>query len=107
MMTKYVLTYHGGAHDLPTAEAEMEKLMAAWGAWFEQLGDALVDGGAPFGPSAALTADGTITEGGIVSDMNGYGIIEAANMEEAAKLAGGCPVLTGGATVQISEALEI
>ncbi len=106
-MTKYVLTYHGGAHEMPTTDAEKDELMAAWGAWFAALGEALVDGGAPFGPRVALGPDGTLTEGGVVSDLNGYGVIEAASLEQAGKLAGGCPVLSGGATIQISEALEL
>lgn len=81
--------------------------MAAWGAWFGQLGDALVDGGAPFGPRVALSADGSVNDGGLVPDLNGYGVIEAASMAEAVELSKGCPVLAGGSTVQISESMEM
>lgn len=106
-MTKYVLTYHGGSHEMPTSDAEKEQLMAAWGAWFGQLGAALVDGGNPFGPRVALAGDGSVTEGGLVQDLNGFGVIEADSMEAAIDLSKGCPVLAGGSTVQISEALEM
>lgn len=106
-MTKYVLTYHGGNHEMPTNDAEMEQLMGDWGRWFAQLGSALLDGGNPFGPRTALASDGTLTNGGVAPDLNGFGVIEASDMEAAVELAKGCPVLAGGATVQISEALEM
>lgn len=106
-MSKYVLTYHGGAHEMPSSDAEKEQMMAAWEAWFGQLGDALVDGGAPFGPRVALTGDGSVTDGGLVQDLNGFGVIEANSMEAAIELSKGCPVLAGGSTIQISEAIEM
>jgi hypothetical protein len=38
--------------------------MAAWGSWYGQLGQALVDGGNPFGPARSIAADGTVGGGG-------------------------------------------
>lgn len=106
-MTKFVLTYHGGAHEMPTSDVEKDQMMEAWGAWFAELGDHLVDGGSPFGPRVALAADGSVTDGGIVQDLNGFGVIEAESMDAAIALSKGCPVLAGGSTVQISQAVEI
>lgn len=54
-----------------------------------------------------VLTDGSTTEGGVVADLNGYGIIRATSIEEAAKLAMGCPHLHDDATIQISEALEL
>jgi hypothetical protein len=52
-MGNYVLLYHGGG--MPEGEAEQQKVMAAWGAWFDQMDEAVVDGSNPVsaaGPSS-------------------------------------------------------
>ena len=53
-MGKFVLAYTGGAME-QSPEAQ-QQAMAAWGAWFGQLGDAVVDAGAPFGASESVAA---------------------------------------------------
>lgn len=103
-MTKYVLTYHGEP-GMPETEEAMTELMAAWGAWFETMGSAVVDGGNPFGPASTVGPEGTVTEGG--QGLSGYSIIEAASMDEAVAHALGCPVLTDGHTVSVNEVLEV
>lgn len=105
-MTKYVLTYHGGAGMAETPE-EMEQLMAAWGAWFGQLGESVVDGGNPFGPASTVAPDGSVSEGGVVEGLSGYSVLNAADMDAAVSMAKGCPVLAGGGSVQVSEAIEM
>ena len=40
-MPKYVLAYHGGS--MPEDPAAQAEGMAAWGAWFGSLGDAVID----------------------------------------------------------------
>ena len=35
-MAKFILAYHGGG--MPETEAEQAAVMAAWGAWFGNLG---------------------------------------------------------------------
>ena len=45
-MATYVLLYSGGG--MAASEAEQAASMEAWGAWFGQLGSAVVDGGNPF-----------------------------------------------------------
>ena len=44
-MAKYLLVYHGGG--MAEGEEAQAKVMAAWGAWFQNLGPALADGGNP------------------------------------------------------------
>ena len=53
-MAKYLFVYHGGGH--PTNEAEVKKVMDAWGAWFGSMGAAVIDGGNPTGPSSSVNA---------------------------------------------------
>lgn len=104
-MTKYVLTYHGG-EGMAEDPAEVEKIMAAWGAWFGELGEAVVDGGNPFGAAATIAADGSTTDGRSV-DVTGYSIVNADSLDAAVAMGKGCPVLDSGGTVQVSEALEM
>lgn len=105
-MTKYVFSYHGGG-GMPETEAEQAELMQAWGAWFESLGSAVVDGGNPIGETRTVGADGSIAEGGGANPVNGYGLFEAADLAAALDMAKGCPVLTGGGSVEVGEAIEM
>lgn len=97
-MGKYVLAYTGGGS--PQSEEEGQQVMAAWMAWFGQLGSAVVDGGAPFGAS-------TVVGGGASSGLTGYSILEADGLEAAVALAGGCPIFAAGGGVEVYEAMEM
>lgn len=98
-MGKYVLVYQGGA--MADTEEAQQAAMAAWGAWFGSMGAAVVDGGAPFGASAAVGG------GGATSGLSGYSVLEAADLDAAVGLAGGCPIIADGGTVDVYEAIEL
>jgi len=98
-MTNYVLVYHGGA--MPESPEEGAQVMQAWTAWFAQLGEALVDGGNPASHTRTITADGSVKDD--PSGPSGYSIIKADSLDHAVALAKGCPVLLGGASVQVVE----
>ena len=100
-MTKYVLAYKGGS--IPQSEEEQQRVMAAWGEWFQKLGDSVVDIGNPFGPSAVVGGNGAATSG-----LTGYSIINASSLDDAKKKASSCPILDGGkGTVEVYETLEM
>lgn len=103
-MTNYVLTYHGGG-GMPETPEEQEQVMAAWGAWMGELGENLVDGGNPFAAHKTVAADGSVSDSGPASMLSGYGIISASSFDEAVAMAKGCPILTGGGQVQVSETI--
>ena len=103
-MAKYVLAYRGGS--MADTPEEQQKAMDAWMGWFGSLGDAVVDGGAPFGPSSTIASDGAASAGGQAA-LTGYSILTAASLDEAQTLAKGCPVLASGGTVEIYEALPM
>lgn len=105
-MTTYVLTYHGGSGMTEDPE-EHEKQMAAWGAWFGQIGSGLVDGGNPFAASRTVHADGSTSDGGPAAELGGYSVITANDFDGALAVAKGCPVLAGGGSVQVSEVIEM
>ncbi len=104
-MSKYVLAYRGGGHMAPSKEEEAQ-IMQAWMGWFGELGAAVVDGGAPFGPSAVVGANGA---GGTVGDdgLTGYSILQADSLAAAQELAKGCPVLASGGRVEVYEAIDM
>ena len=104
-MANFVLAYRGGP-GMATTPEDREKAMAAWGAWFGTLGDAVVDMGAPFGPSATVGSDGAARDGGEAA-LSGYSIISAGSLAEAQTKAKGCPVLDGGGTVEVYESLPM
>jgi hypothetical protein len=102
-MANFVLAYKGGSM-AETPEAQ-EAAMKAWMDWFGALGSAVVDGGAPFGPSTAVQSDGS--KGSATAGLTGYSVLRADSLELAAKLASGCPVLGAGGTVEVYEALPM
>lgn len=104
-MTKFVLAYTGGSA-MPETEAEQAELMQAWGAWFGQLGDAVIDGGNPFGASSTVKADGSVVAGGSCA-LGGFSVIGADSLDAAQEMAKGCPVLAGGGNVDVYEALDM
>jgi hypothetical protein len=104
MMASYLLAYNGGSQ--PASEEEGQAVMAAWIAWFEALGAAVVDPGNPFGPSATVAADGATSDGG-TSGLTGYSIISADDLAAATALAQGCPQLAAGGTVEVYETFDV
>ena len=104
-MSKYLLVYHGGG--MPESEQEQAETMAAWGAWFGSLGDAVVDGGNPVGPSKTVKPDGSVAGDGGANPASGYSLIEASSIEEATEKAKGCPILKIGGTVEVAEAIDV
>ena len=92
---------------MPESEEEGAKVMAAWGAWMEGLGSALTDQGNPFGNSTTINADGSTTAGGGSNPASGYTTIEADSLDAAVVLAKDCPILDGGGSVEVAEALDM
>jgi len=103
-MTKFLLAYRGGA--MAETEAEQQEVMTRWMNWFGELGAAVADGGAPFGPAATVSSDGAVTDGG-GAGLSGYSIVEAASLADATQMAKGCPVLAAGGSVEVYESLPI
>ncbi len=107
-MAKFIYLYRGPATPMSdfTPEQGAEQ-MAAWGAWMEKVGAALVDGGSPFGQSASVRDDGTESAAG---DLNGYTIVEAEDLAAAKAFTDGHPFLSssdGKFAVEIFELLPM
>ena len=106
-MAKFIYLYRGPATPMSfTAEQGAER-MAAFGAWMEKVGAALVDGGSPFGSSVSARADGTE---GTAGDLIGYTIVEAEDLAAAKAMTDGLPFLSnsdGKFAVEIFELLPM
>jgi len=102
-MANYLLLFHGGS--MPETPEEGAKVMQAWTDWFGVLGDALVDGGNPSSQSRTISADGSVSADS--ATPSGYSIIKADSLDAAVELAKGCPVLDGGASVQVVETFAV
>ncbi len=88
-MAKFIYLYRGPASDL-TPEQGAER-MAAFAAWMEKVGPALVDAGSPFGASASVRDDGTE---GTTGDLIGYTIVEVDDVAAAKAFTEGLPFLS-------------
>jgi hypothetical protein len=103
-MANYLLAYRGGG--MASTEEERQAAMAAWGTWFGSLGEAIVDGGNPFGASTAVASDGS-ADGAASSGLTGYSVLRADSLAAAGELATGCPVLAAGGSVDVYETIEV
>ncbi|MBY6082976.1 YciI family protein [Ruegeria arenilitoris] len=104
-MPQYLFVYHGGT--TPTDPAEIEATMAAWGAWFQNMGPALEIPGNPVGQSHTVSADGVAGNGG-PNPASGFTVVKADSIEAATEMAKGCPmVVNGSGSVEVAEIHEI
>ena len=86
-MRKFMVLYVGPPTP-PDASHE------GWPAWFGKLGDRLVDRGSPLADGLALHADGST--GGAATQLNGYSVIQAEDVNEALGLVKDHPYLAQG-----------
>ena len=103
-MANYLLVFHGGS--MPESQEEGAKVTQAWTEWFGVLGDKVIDQGNPVSRVRTIAANGSVSEGG-VNPSSGYSVIKADNLDAAVELAKGCPVLQGGASVEVAETFAV
>lgn len=103
-MPKYLFVYHGGK--APESPEEGQAVMAKWLAWRDQMGDAVVDFGAPAGPSKTVS-NGSVADGGGANPASGYSLISAGDIDAAVAHAKGCPILEDGGSIEVAEAMEM
>ncbi len=104
-MANYVFAYSGGK-GVAAEEAERRAQMARWGRWFEELGSAVIDGGAATGTAKTVGPAGSVSNGGS-RGLSGYSVVSADSLDAAVEVAKGCPVLEIGGSVDVYEAITI
>jgi hypothetical protein len=98
-MKKFVFIYN-----VSGADEHTKALMDLWMSWFKSIGDKMLDSGGPL-VSGKNVASKVVKD--VTSDMSpasGYSIINAASMDEAVKIAMGCP---GKAGLRVYEAISM
>jgi hypothetical protein len=96
-MPTYVLTYRNPIGYTPSADTR-----AAWMTWFDGMGDQLVDLGKP---AIARTALGNCSADS--TELGGYSLIRADDLEAAAAIAKGCPHLDRDGGVEVGQLGEV
>ena len=102
-MATYLFAYVGG--DQPDSEEAGQASMNAWMAWMGGIGEALKDPGNPIGPSAAISADGTVIE--TTAGITGYSVVTADSLDDALEIAKGCPHLEANGRVEVYETFDV
>ena len=85
-MKKFMLLHYG--FETPTPEIE-----EAWGKWFASIADRMVDSGSPFKGGREVSRNGTKDLPLGMESVTGYTIIGVDSIDEAEKIAKGCPMI--------------
>ncbi len=101
-MTRFLVTYHGAG--MPDGEQARQQAMAAFAQWVANTGPALVDPGAPLGPSKTVT-DGSVADGPAGGPPGGYSVLEADSLDAAVELVRSHPFVSRGGALQVSAAV--
>jgi hypothetical protein len=102
-MPKYLITYHGG-EGMPASDEARQQVMAAFMAWVQSTGDAMIDPGAPLGRGRTVTSQGDNATPAS-EPTAGYTVIEADDLDTAVGLVRSHPFITRGGTLQVLEAV--
>lgn len=71
------------------------EVYGAWATWFEGLGGSVVEMGKPAFESTAIGAPAEATQ------VGGYSLVTASDLESAVALAKGCPAIDAGGGVEV------
>ena len=116
-MSEYVMLYRNTADGREATMGSPEQAqqnMSKWRAWFADLqtkgelkniGQPLEEGGRLVAGKKKLITDGPYAE---TKDLvGGYSLIEARDLDHAAKIASGCPVLENGGSVEVRQVRQM
>lgn len=104
-MTNFVILYTGGT--MPETPEMQAEVMAAWGAWYGGMGEAVVDGGNPFSNAKHVTADGTSDGSASSPPATGYTIISADSLDDAVAKVQDHPHIKYGGQVTVHETFRM
>ena len=96
-MKKFLMLSYGYIEPTP-------EVVGAWMAWFEKVGEHIVDSGNPLGNCREVTNDGSRHLTPAMGAAGGYSILSADSMEDAERLLEGCPIID---RVQLYEAMAM
>jgi len=103
-MPRFLVTYHSS--NMPHDPESMAKARDAFVQWAGKTGSALVDPGAPVGATRTISSHGP-KDGLDEGPVNGWSVIEAADLNAAAKLLADHPFIGRGGVLQLNEPAAI
>ncbi len=103
-MAHYVLAYKGGG--MAGRPRRSKSGVGGLGGLVRGHGAAVVDAGNPFGESRSVASDGSVATGGSAG-LTGYTILSADDIDAAVSMAGGCPILAAGGSVEVYEVFPV
>jgi hypothetical protein len=113
-MSEFLYLYRGGESRADRTPAQAEDSMKQWVSWLTDLGQKghIKDPGQPLEYTGKVVSGSTktITDGPYAEAkdlVGGYTIVEAKDIEEAAQLSGGCPILAIGGAVEIRPVIKM
>lgn len=116
-MSQFVLLYRSSKEAYQEAMGSPEKVQASlakWRAWIREMtekgqlksvGEPLERTGTMVVGKKKVVTDGPFTE--LKDVIGGFSIVEAPNLEQAAKIACGCPILDNGGSVEVRPVLKL
>lgn len=105
-MSEFTFLYRGG--NTQASPEQMQKTMEKWMAWFKELGakghvknpgHPLEGAGKVVRGSQKTVTDGPFAEAKDI--VGGFSLIEARDLDQAAELSKGCPILEAGGSVEV------
>jgi hypothetical protein len=112
-MSEFLYLYRGGNTAARSPE-QAEKSMQRWMTWLQDLGAKghIKDPGQPLEQTGKVVTgkSKTVTDGPYAEAkdlVGGYTIVEAKDIDQAAQLSGGCPILDTGGAVEIRPVIKM
>lgn len=98
MAKKFLLIYRGPrpSEMTPHSPADMQKMMASWGAWKAKFTDAIVEMGDALHDTGKLLSSSGVTDGPLVESkeiIGGYSIVQGASYDDVLQVARECPIM--------------
>ena len=104
-MPTYLLAYHGTS--IPKTDAENAELMTAWLDWMDSLGTSLEANNNPVIDTRTIHSDGAVSDDGGANPVMGLSFITAENIDAAIQMAGTCPHLGAGGSIEVAQLFKV
>jgi len=111
-MTQFLFIYRRPHDQRPLSPAQIQEVIPRWQAWFKDLAEQghLKDGGSPLEYSGRVVRESRkgVTDGPYAEKdlVMGYSLVEARDIDEACKLATGCPQLATQMAVEVRPIMQ-
>lgn len=103
-MNQYLISYFGGEPP-KTPEAGQEHFKQ-YKAWLANLGDEVISPMNPLKNANSIQPDGAVSEGSR-TNLSGFTIVKAENIQAALDMAKACPFLNIGGSLEVAQLVDM